>query len=288
MRKYYCLILAVTLLTACEKKEVVPGDGQDTYVNFYNASEVLQQNISLAMSNKIIINDSLPGQQQPQFSSTDDFRQYPRHLTGTDAVIDAVNPPAGINYNVVYWMPVNAEKYRFAYTSVNKTSLVDATVDLLPKTFTTQYLVESPAADNAYSILTVPVERTGTAGKVRVQLVNLSPDFGSLEVYRTDEAGNRVASQLPTALSATTYSPYVELDTAGASKTFNKLLLKFCKSGSNEVVLTRAVDAISGSSYSVVFQGFEKLTTRRIKISGSDYQQVSVSPNLRVNVRRIF
>lgn len=288
MRKYYCLILAITLLAACEKKEVMPGNGQDTYVNFYNASEVLQQNFYLAMSNQIIINDSLQGQQQPQFSSTDDFRQYPRHLTGSDAVIDVINPPAGSNYDVVYWMSFIAERYRFAYTSVNKTYLVDTTVSLQAKTFTTQYLVESPASDDAYRVLTIPVERTGSAGKVRVQVLNLSPDFGPLEVYRTDHEGNRVGNQLPSALGTDAHTPYVDLDTAGASKTYNKLILKFCKSGSSEVVLTAAVDAISNSAYAIVFQGFEHATDRRIKTSNSDYEQVTVSPNLRVNVRRIF
>lgn len=288
MKKYYGLILAVTLLTACEKKEVRPGDGLDTYVNFYNASEVLQQNFTLSESNQIIINDSLPDQRQPQFSSTDDFRQYPRHLTGSDAVIDVINPPAGITYYVVYWMPFNADRYKFSYTSVAKTFLVDTTVSLQAKTFTTQYLVESPAADDAYRILTIPVERRGTAGKVRVQVLNLSPDFGPLEVYRSDHEGNRIGSQLPSALGTDAHTPYVELDTAEASKTYNKLILKFCKSGSSEVVLTAAVDAISNSVYSIVFQGFEKATDRRIKTSSSEYEQVTVSPNLRVNVRRVF
>lgn len=289
-RHYYWTLGVLLCLTACEKKEVLPGNGQDTYMNFYNASEVLQQDGSLAANNLILINDSLKGQpQQPQFSGTDDFRQYPRHLTGTDAVIDVLYPPfAGLSYNVVYWMPFIADRYKFAYTSVNQTSLVDTTISLQPKTFTTQYLVESPAADNAYLVLNIPVERQGTSGKVRVQVVNLSPDFGPLEVYRTDNQGRRVTSTLPAALNTHAYTAYVDLDTTGASKTYNKIVLNFCKSGSSEVVLTKAVDAISSSTYSVVFQGFEKTTNRRIKTGNNEFQQVTVAPNLRVNVRRIF
>lgn len=289
MRKNLYGILSLLLLfAACKKNAVIPGNGQETYINFYNASEVLQQNSSLSMSNQIIVNDSLKGQRQPQFSSTDDFRQFPRHLTGAEIVVDIIYPPAGLNYDVVYWMPFMAENYRFSYTSVNKTAIADTMVSLQTKAFTTQYLVESPAADNAYRVLTIPVERKGTSGKVRVQLINLSPDFGALEVYRSDQDGNRVSSQLPSALAQDTHSPYIELDTVGISKTYNKLILKFCKSGSSEVVLTKAVDAIPNSSYSVVFQGFEKATSRRIKINATDYRRVTVSPNLRVNVRRIF
>lgn len=286
MKKYYYWIVGCCLLAACKKSDVTPGNGMEAYVNFYNASEVLQQNISLSMNNLIVINDSLPGQVQPQFSSTDDFRQFPRYLSAT--VVDVVYPPAGLTYDVVYWMAFNSERYRFAYTSINKTQIADTAINLRAKTFATQYLVESPAADDAYRILTVPVERSGTAGKVRLQLINLSPDFGPLSVYRTDHEGNPVSSQLPTALSTNKYSSYVELDTTGISKTYNKIILKFAKSGSSEVLLTKAVEAVSNSCYSVVFQGFERSTRRRIKINDTDYRTVTVSPNIRVNVRRIF
>lgn len=287
MKRYNYLLIGFCLFAACKKNEVIPGNGQEAYINFYNASEVLQQNFALSGKNQIIINDSLPGQVQPEFSPTDDFRQFPRHLTGS-AVIDAINPPAGLTYDVVYWMALTSDQYRFRYTSVNKTTLTDASIRLSPKTFTTQYLVETPEADNTYSVLNVPVERKGAANKVRLQIINLSPDFGALEVYRADQNGNRVSSELPTGLLADTYSDYIELDTAGASKTYNKIILKFAKSGSNEVLLTKAVDAISNSCYTIVFQGFERTTRRRIKISDTESRTVTVSPNLRVNIRRVF
>lgn len=287
MKRYYYWIVSFCLLAACKKTDVTPGNGQEAYVNFYNASEVLQQNMSFSMNNQIIINDSLPGQVQPEFSPTDDFRQFPRHLTGS-AVIDAVYPPAGLTYDVVYWMALTSNQYRFRYTSVNKTAITDTAVNLQPKSFTAQYLVESPQAENAYRMLNVPVERKGVPGKVRLQVINLSPDFGPLEVYRADQDGNRVSSQLPTALATDSYSSYVEVDTTGAAKTYNKILLKFCKSGTSEVVLTKAVDAISNSCYSIVFQGFERSTQRRLKTGNGDFETVTVSPNLRVNIRRTF
>ncbi|WP_256009076.1 DUF4397 domain-containing protein [Desertivirga xinjiangensis] len=280
---YYYLILGLLLCSAaCQKTEQIAGEGQDTYINFYNASEVLQQYRSYSEQNQIIINDSVPGaRNRPQFSSTDDFRQFPRHLTGTDAVIDG---PAGD----IYWLPMMADTYRFTYTSVNKNYLVDTAVTLLPKTFTTQYLVESPEAEEAYRILTVPVERKGIAGKVRVQVVNLSPDFGNLEVVRVGQEGRQIATDLPGDLSFGSYSPYAELDTAGSSETYGKLVLQFRKSGSSETVLTAAIDAIPKSSHTIVFQGFERETPRRIKTGDGEYEQAIVAPNLRVKVRRVF
>lgn len=275
-------------MIACRKEDVITGNGRDTYINFYNASEVLQQHAAYSGENLIIINDTLPDVKQPQFSPSDDFRQFPRHFTGSELVVDAIYPPAGATYNVVYWMPMIADASRFIYTSVNKTYLKDTVLNLSPKTFTTQYLVESPGADDAYRILTVPVERQGTPGKVRVQVLNLSPDLGPLEVFLADEDGNRVNTSLPTDLSFGQHSSYAELDTAGASATFGKLTLKFCKSGNDETLLGRAIDAVPNSSYIIVFQGFEQETSRRIKTGNHQYEQVMVAPNLRVNVRRVY
>lgn len=275
-------------LTACQKEDVITGNGQDTYINFYNASEVLQQHRAYSAENLIIINDTLSGVGQPQFSPSDDFRQFPRHFTGSEIVADAIYPPSGATYDVVYWMPLIADASRFIYTSVNKTYLKDTVLHLSPKTFSTQYLVESPEADDAYRILTVPVERKGTPGKVRIQVLNLSPDLGPLGVFQTDNNGNRVSTNLPTALSFGHYSPYAELDTAGASAAFDKLTLKFSKSGNGEAFLSRAIDAVPNSSYIIVFQGFEQETSRRIKTGDHQYEQVTVAPNLRVNVRRVY
>lgn len=274
--------ISIMCFAACSKSEdQVPGNGQDAYVNFCNASEVQQQNVLLAQQNRVIINDTSWDNLQPEFMSDGDIRQYPRHLTGTDLAVDRISGD-------IYWMAVIADSYKLTYTSINQTPLHDTTISVTPKSFTTQYLVESPATDNAYCIFTVPVERKGIAGKVRVQVMNLSPDFGPLEVYRTAQDGSRIPTALPSAIAYGTYSPYVELDTAGAAGTNGKLMLKFCKSGSDDVITTRAVDAVSNSSYTIVFQGFETETPRRIRTGEHEYQQVTVSPNLRVNMRRIF
>lgn len=288
MKAYIYLFISIIFIISCKKEDVLPGNSQQTYVNFYNASEVLQQNGSLSTSNQILINGGLPGNKQPQFSSTDDFRQFPRHVTGTDFVIDVLYPPNDLAYNPVYWMAFIADRYEFTYTSTQNTPVADTAVSLMPKTFTTQYLVEATTADHAYRVISIPVERSGSAQKVRMQIINLSPDFGPLEVYRSDDQGNRIASSLPLAIDRLGYSSYVDVDTIGAAKTFNKILLSFCKSGTDEVVLTKAIPAIPNSNFSIVFQGFEKTTDRRIKTNETEYQSVRVSPNLRVNVRRIF
>lgn len=275
----------VMSLSACKKNDISVADGQEAYINFYNASEVLQQNSAYSSEN-FIINNSFS--KQPVFSSIDDFRQFPRHLTASDRVVDVIYPPAGITYDVVYWLPLTANTYQFAYTSVDKTVIADTSINVSPQSFTTQYLVESPLADHTYQTVTVPVERKGTKGKVRLQIINLSPDFGPLEVYQTDLSGKRISTELPASLPFGKYSNYVELDTAGAGSAFGKILLNFRKSGTDARILSKAIDAVSNSVFTLVFQGFEKNTSRRIKTGENTYGQVTVTANLRINTRRVY
>jgi len=287
--KIYLAFAAALMLGACQKSgDIAPGNGQDAYLNFYNASEVLQQNMTLSANNLILINDTVPGANQLQFSQTDDFRQFPQTITGNQFNVDIHPVPAGMNYNVVFWMPVLAGNHHITYTATKNADLKDTTVTISAKSFTTQYLVESPVSNDAYRVVTVPEERLGTAGKVRVKVINLSPDLGPMEVIRTDKDGNAILESLPAALKYGEHSPYADIDTAGISKTRGQLLLKFRKSGSNAVLLTKVIDAIPNTSFTMVLQGFEKETVRRIKTASQTFQTVTVNPNLRVNVRRIF
>jgi len=287
--KIYLALAAALMLSACQKSgDIAPGNGQDAYLNFYNASEVLQQNMILSANNLILINDTVPGANQPQFSQSDDFRQFPRTITGNQFNIDINSIPAGTNYNIVYWMPVLAGTHHIAYTASKNVDLKDTTVSISPKSFTTQYLVESPVSNEAYRIATVPEERRGIAGKVRVKVVNLSPDLGPLEVIRTDKDGNTILETLPAALKYGEHSAYAEIDTAGVSRTRGQLILKLRKSGSSAILLTQVIDAVPNTSFTVVFQGFEKETIRRIRTGSQTFQTVTVNPNLRINIRRIF
>lgn len=290
------IILFGCLLAACGKTDIAPGAAQEAYVNFYNASEVLLQG-KLTKDNMVYVNDSISNEHFrnfPQFSNAPSlagFREYPIAVTVGPSSIAGNNQiaiPPGIGYNPVFWLPVLGGDYRFIYTSVNKVYLQDTTLSLSPQSFVMQYLVESKEADDAYRIISVPVEHKPAEGKVRIQVVNLSPDIDELEVVRVDRNGNLVQESLPSSLAFGAYSTYADIDTAGSSHTGGQLILRFRKTGSTETLVPVGVPANPSSVFSLVFQGFETETVRRIKTKNDEYQQVKVTPNLRVNKRRTF
>lgn len=295
--KFLMGIMGLILFSGCQKQDdYAPNNGQIAYINFYNAADGLLQNGAISGFHRIYINDTLSKGRIPGFSGSDNFRQYPFTVTGTNLSVDNLSVPSDVTYNVVYWLPLKTDQYRFLYNSISadntrKGTIINTNTELKSESFTTQYLAESLESDTSYQILNVPVERKGTPAKVSIQVVNLCPDLGPLEVYREDSNGAKINEGLPATLASGAYSPYTELDTAGAQKNLGQLLLKIKKAGTTNVLFTVSVPAISKSSFTVVVQGFSSQTTRRIKsiqISPSDFVQVTVEPNLRVNVRRVY
>ena len=278
----------------CENPDItLPGGGNETYINFYQASEVIKQE-NMGTGNMVYINDSVPKApflRFPQFSvsASYDGRQYPQSTTGTDLVSggDAGGATIKDNYRSVYWMHIQANSYKFIFTSEGRTFLKDTTLTLLSKTYTTQYLVESPASDSAYTIVTVPVERKGTEGQVRIQVVNLAVDLGAIDVYRMDAEGKVIDSGLPLGLAFGDYSSSAGLDISSGTA-HGDVLLRIHRKGDPEALLILTVPAISNSAFTIVVQGFEHETQRRIKIQDTEYREVTVYPNLRTNIRRIF
>ena len=290
----YLMIGGILCFTACTEDPhvVLPGNGMEAYINFFNSSEAISSG-SLYTNNMIYINDSIqqaPFYRFPQFPDyPNPYREYPRFASGTDRGPNGqVFVPPGANYHNIFWMPVASGSYKFIFTSVNKVYLKDTTVVLPPKSLITQYLVESPEADDAYRIVTVPVEQKGMAGKVRIQVVNLATDLGRIDIYRSAKDGSLIPSDLPANLDFGGYSPYAEVDTTGSAATNNLIFLKVRRSGNTDVLLTAAVPAASGSSFTIMVQGFSRQAVRRIKSGNSAYTTVTVTPNLRISIRRIL
>lgn len=273
-------------LYSCKKTDVVQGDGNVGYVNFFNASEVLLQNESLSRNNMIITNDTIDRQRRlPAFIGDGDVRQYPRTTSGDLTVVDYI----GTTNADVFWLPIKSDNYRFIYTSINKVYLKDTAVNVPAGSFTSQYLVESPQADNAYQLITVPVEMRGVTGKVRIQVINLSPDLGPIKVYLSGPAGNIIDTELPTALPFATASKYVEINLNPAYISRGKFILNFCKPGTTEALATLAIPADDLAVYTLLMRGFSQNTTRRIKKDNNGgYTTVTVTPNLRATQRRIY
>lgn len=282
----YTLMCILTLSAACKKETIQAGDGAVSYINFFNASEVLSQNTLLSFHNWVIINK----QQTKAVAEFTAKRQFPYTSSISPIVTtpDYLNLPAGSNYELVYWLPLYAGSNHIEFTADSAyVSLKDSTVMLRPESFSTQYLVESPENDKSYQLFSYEMDPTRKPGIVRVQLINLSPDFGTLEVFRSSEDGKQVGNLLTEGLAYGHSSPFVDIDTVGASKTRGNIILNFKKNG-GKVVLTKAVPAISESVFSLVFQGFEKPAIRHIPTRNNTLRTISVASNLRTLLRRFY
>lgn len=276
-------------LASCEEVSIEQSFPAGLYanVNFFNASEVMNQNSSLQGGNMVYINDSVPKPPFLQFPIFEvkypglgnDMRQYPQAGVGRNP--EVVIPD---NYQVVYYMPVAVGTYRFIFTGSGKVFLKDIDATLEKDSYNTFYLTESPEADDTYRITAVPEERKGAEGKIRVRVVHLAPDAESLSVMKADG----FSAGLPP-LKFGSYSPYIELDTIGASQNFGNVVLKFSdNSNPTELLVSAAVPAVEGSSFIILVQGFRKPANRKILVGSNPdmVQSVTVQPNFRTNLRR--
>ncbi|MEC5143177.1 hypothetical protein [Chitinophaga sp. 212800010-3] len=282
----FIAMLSISGFSACKKEDQLPGDRLDTYINFCNLAEALNTNNQLSLDNRLL-SEQIYGTRPLQFPFDGEVRQVPSQTGISDLTPDGLSEPLNLNYTSVFWLPVRAGNFHLSYTSDSTLAVIkDTTVDLQPKTFITQYLVENIQSDEGYSIFSFPANLTGISGKVQVQLLNLSPDFGALQVDRIDDKGHLITSDLPVSLPSGGSNTSL-LDTAGAAATRNMIWLKFHKPGQTNALLIQTVPAVSGSCFQLVFRGFESTTNRRIKMRNNQYQQVAIASNLRVSVRRL-
>lgn len=305
MRQYQFILYSLCAvvmggLYACEEDtpDALPGDGQVAYVNFVNAAEVFLYggNESLHWGNHVFINDTLDNFPFDNFTgkygnspfafqteaSSEYVPRVPLGLTSLSggAVLD-------IAYSDLTWLAVASGTYKIIYTSKNKTYLKTADVAVATQTYNVVYLTESPETDSSYAVIHAPiVQGDRKEGFVRVQLVNLATDAGEVEAYRVDVAGNEIASDLP----SVPFGEFAdaELPIAGTEETFNRILINFRKRESSEVILSVSVPAESGAVYTLLLRGFINETVRKVKTDNQTSAWVTVLPDLRCSVSRVF
>lgn len=298
IRKLPFVGIVIFLSGGCSKdvSDSLPADGNVAYVNFVNAGEAFlygTQEDRLQHENRIYINDSInnapfdkynhQGRYPAEFTAETglDIRQYPRHFTGNDIVVD--NSAQGD----VYWLPLHSGDYRFIYTSRNRTYLHTTNITLDRQTCYQLYLVESPESEESYTVVEAPLQQSERMeGQVTVQLVHLSPDAGEVEVYQVDSEGNEIAAVTNTPLSFGE-NVMASLPTEGADTTFDRLLLRFRRPGGADLHAL-SVPAQSGAVYTVLLRGFTQQTERKLKVDNQNSVSVTVLPDLRSSIRRVF
>lgn len=287
------LLIAAAAFTSCEEGaygEVLPY-GEIAYVNFVNAGEVFTQGLNdeLSRDNVLYIGDSLsltPHQTEIAYHPivftrdvTAEIRQYPVQLSG-GSISDLARAD-------VFWFPILAGEYPFLFTSKDRTYLKTENVLLNGKSYNMVYLVESPESASAYAIVNVPVEfKDRAAGKTTVQFVNLSPDAGEVELYRVDAAGSETADKLPLSLSFGSYQS-MEFSVNEAESTYGRYMLRFRRPGAGDI-LNFSLPADDGAVYTVLLRGFEQPALRSVKKDNENDAEVSILPDLRVTIRRVF
>ena len=295
---FYCLLTgAITILFSACKEDmdaVLPAGGNIAYVNFVNAAEVFLygQKDTLQWYNNLYINDSI---NNPPFDNYNGNANYPFEFS-TEAKLAIRQCPGSFTANPyvtgggnadVYWLPLEGGDYHFIYTSKNKTYLYTAEENLKKDTYQVLYLVESPETDSSYTVVNVPVEhKERVEGRVMVQLVNLSPDAGEVEVYRVDANGNEMVTATTNALTFGQYAS-AEFSTEGTKDSYNSILLRFRTPGGSDRQ-SIAVPSNSGAVYTVLLRGFTQQTERRVKKDNQTMASVTVLPDLRCSIRRVF
>lgn len=294
-----CLMaVSCILLAACSENENY-GLRPVAYVNFYNAAEVLQQNVALQADNRVYINDSLPNdtfRNFPEFSLSSNStaqRQFPEIVSDADSHYYAGQVNLSTDYQYVYYMAIAPGSYRFIYTGPNKVYWRDSTFVLAKDGYTELYLTEDLAADG-YRIVALPGGHGSISGKVRVRVVHLSADTEPLGIARVYADGSTADAGFPQQTSFGEATDYVALDTAGASKQYKKIVLQFSPAGSpGKALTTVSIPAEAGASFTVLVRGFKNQEALQI-ITGYDaggnpiYKSYTVDPNLRTDLRRNY
>lgn len=294
----YLLLATIFLFGACSKMEDY-GRRPSAYVNFYNAAEVLQQNGNQQNNNMVYINDSVSNQAyssknfpifSPTYAVTTVPRQYPLQTTDGPTGSIVVLPTA---YQYMYYMALKPDSYRFIFTGNDKVFWQETKLTLAENSLTQLYLTED-IQQNQYRIVAVPDERTGIPGKVRVQVVHLSADTEPLQIARLTVNSNTGTPAFPTPLTFGSYSEYVALDTTGASKQFNQIVLQLSPASTpNQGLLTVSIPAEAGGSFTVLICGLRN-EAKRSAITGHGaggqpvFTDYTVNANLRTVVRRNY
>lgn len=282
-------LIVMLILSAC-KKEITPLEAgvinsPSAALNFYSASD-LQYNLG---SNRYVFIDRAVDTASlnpavPYFSNINpiDLQEYPISNLTYDA------------YNFISYVRITAGNHHIVFTDGNRETIKDTVLNLADTSYTSLYLTDAghngePAS---YRLLASPEEHKGVPGRVRMRVVNLSPDVGSISCYLQNANGTILFSPLPQQLAFGTASPYLELDTAGAYRGKLNLQIIADKDPLHSFLFTQ-ITANPGHSYVVIIKGFYQPTTRLVPTGKNPdgsikYQAVAISPNLRVNIRQSY
>lgn len=280
MRTNIFLLLTTLGMFLASCQEHIEPAPETAGVNFYNASEAIS---AAGLRQSVYLDDTT------SFRNTLGwFYQYTEAPYG-----QSFNDEGTKNqkYRVPAWLSVNTGEHRFMFAA-GSSFLFDTAFALSGQSLMSFYLSEGPESDHAYRVTTIPEEWSRTTvdpAKVKLRVVNLSPDVGDLSCYRSDNNAEVLQS-----IRNGQASSHAWLDTTGYAHNRDQIVLQFSSDQDPENILMKtAVPNIPGAYFVVVLQGF-KTTTARVVQTGVNpdgtprYTTKTIEADLRVNLRRIY
>jgi hypothetical protein len=283
-------ILVSLVVTSCSKEvtPVEPGGKEEAAFNFYCASSVLNGLSNGAAPIYLNAKDYDPAKRFiPQL---DPFPYFSFGLSNAKHE----SPSLSNNFGSVMYLRHVAGANRFIFTDTTRNKIADTVIDAISHSRNILYLIDQPMPDNSvaqYTVLHVEDDAIGAEGKVKLRVINLSPDAGSLDIVARKRNGDWLRSPLPNELSFKNFSDYILLDTTGIGD--NGQIVLNVLSSNQEAILSTGIPAITGASYTLVIEGFRNGTTRRIPTrkrpdDSFEYTSVTIPANLKTSIRRMY
>lgn len=290
----YCLFSL--LFSSCSQFEPeLPGNQGGTAVNYYGFSDAISQlktdvgNEIASSTIRIYVNEW----DSAYFNSVS--FQFPPTLSNFYPDGTTYWPYAtSITNSTEMYQRIEAGGNTFVFEDYTQTYVKETRFAMEPQKWYTLYFADSLRAGNdtlAFSSFLAEEPREASPGKVRLRLVNLSPDAGKvqLRVKRLDDSYID-GIDIPEAAYAQA-SPYIEVDTTGISA-YGQISLDVLDEN-GIVIAASGADINPSGNFHIVLLGYRNQTSvvmnYKILPSGAMlYRKTTITPNLRVAARRMY
>lgn len=262
----------------------LPGGEEEIGLNFYCASEVLGHQKGTA---PIYLDEYTP---DIPFNT---FMPNPYFVFGTSERQESPALVMASNAAVMYMRHTTGD-HRIVFSDTAQQAMVDTVLYFPPQDYHCLYLADEPVPDGhpaRYAAVSAREERTGEPGKVKLRLINLSPDAGAYSVALTRRDGSLEFVAALSAIGFKGVSAYAAIDTTG--RAMNRQLILNLVDATGVVVLVTGVPAVSESEYSVVLQGFANDTQRQVRVGQNEdgtprYSLLNIPARISARVRRMY
>lgn len=287
------LALLLGVFSACEQDfdNAVPDAAE---VNYFSVSDFLAiQGTSGSSGSRfpVYMDEDNAERPDPLFISYP-FFEYSNY--GATEEFPMVNKPSAMAETAVFYQSIPADgRTFFFHCDTLRETVLTKQINLAYNSRTLFYLADGLVKSGAANWEIVTVSETAKSideDKVAVRFLNLSPDAGELTLRFKNREGNYTSEAL-TKTTYPQYTNYLAVDTTGM--TYRNQLRFDITDAAGTVSLSGYVSALPGAVYHVITRGFTQEQQVEIPYYRTTEgeilkKQYTVSPRLRVGIRRIY